>query len=396
MPTNDCNDKGSQMQLEVKALLVEKAVLDALAKREEENVPAGNPTVTPLLHHVELRRYNVPVQNLKSADEVLQAFASLVDDAKLISIAEVLNYCFVHYYYLLDNEPVNPFQQVFERFKTLRDDILQQHPILIQYFYDFIDDVLKAYYEFKHKVFEVNSECCGNEMKFPLHLMLGEASVSTDSSAGNPYRQTFLYSPLFSHGESSLAEVRSLFTRLKLLVSGVDFASLTDFENREVKITPSRYGYVYLSNRCIPYHYKVADAGKPLYRYWNYDKTRRGNARFNLSYNAFQYSNADNVLHPLLYDIERFDFFRIEGHIGKSILPAISLVKTIQQENNLPFEIVALSADYIGALVRGEEPKCVIEDSKAITAYSLQNLSARCMTRFVLRQSCLLICPTAL
>ncbi len=125
---------------------------------------------------MELRRYNVPVQNLKSADDVLQAFASLVDDAKLKSIAEVLNYCFVHYYYLLDNEPVNPFQQVFERFKTLRDDILQQHPILIQYFYDFIDDVLKAYYEFKHKVFEVSSECCGNEMKFPLHLMLGEAS----------------------------------------------------------------------------------------------------------------------------------------------------------------------------------------------------------------------------
>ncbi len=49
--TNDCNDKGSQMQLEVKALLVEKVVLDALAKRGEEECacrkPNGDATFAP-------------------------------------------------------------------------------------------------------------------------------------------------------------------------------------------------------------------------------------------------------------------------------------------------------------------------------------------------------------
>lgn len=360
--TNDCNDKGSRMDFEVKALLVEKAIIDKLEKQQQIPVPAGKPTVKPDLHHVELKRYNVPVQDLKSSDEVLQAFAALTDDAKLRSIAEVLNYCFIHYYYLLEDETTNPFEDVFEQFKKLRDDILKNNPILIQYFYDFIDDVLKAYYEFKHKVFEVSTSCCGDEMNFPLHLMLGEATVNTSAEIHSAYREYFIYSPLFNDQKDKLAEVRLLFDRLRLLIMEVDFNSITNFEKRVVKATPSRYGFADLSDRCIPYHYNVIDAGNELYHYWNYDKTRRGNDRFNLGYNANQYCFADNVVHPLLYDIERFDFFRIEGHIGKNVTNAITLVKTLQQENNLPFDIAALSADYIGALVRGEEPKCVIQD----------------------------------
>ncbi len=360
--TNDCNDKGSRMDFEVKALLVEKVIINELRRQSKIEVPVGKPTVTPGLQHIELQRYNVPVQDLKSADEVLQAFAALVDDAKLKRIAEVLNYCFIKYYYLLENETFNPFENLFEQFKKLRDEILKNNPILIQYFYDFIDDILKAYYEFKYKVFEVNTSCCVNEMLFPLHLVLGEATKNTLDEVKSNYREYFIWSPLFNNQKNALAEIRLLFTRIKLLTTQVDFVSITDFEQRTVKITPSRYGFVYLSDRCIPFHYNVINKGNELYRYWNYEKTRRGNDRFNLGYNAFQYNAADNVIRPLLYDIERFDFFRIEGHIGKNITRAITLVKTLQQQNNLPFEIAALSADYIGALVRGEELQCVIQD----------------------------------
>jgi hypothetical protein len=360
--TNDCNDKGSRMDFEVRALLLEKALINELEKKQEKPVPVGKPTVKPDLHHVELRRYNVPVQNLKSADEVLQAFAALVDDAKLRSIAEVLNYTFINYYFLLEDEPSNPFEDVFEQFKKLRDEILKNNPILIQYFYDFIDDVIRAYHEFNCKVFEVSTSCCGDEMNFPLHLMLGEATENTESQVRSNYREYFIYSPLFNDQKDKLSEVRLLFARIRLLIANVDFTTIRNFENRTVKITPSRYGFVDLSDRCIPYNYNVIDEGNELYRYWSYDKTKRGNYRLNLGYNAFQYCADDNIVHPLLYDIERFDFFRIEGHIGKNVTNAITLVKTLQQENNLPFDIAALSADYIGALVRGEEPKCVIQD----------------------------------
>jgi hypothetical protein len=99
-----------------------------------------------------------------------------------------------------------------------------------------------------------------------------------------------------------------------------------------------------------------------LYYYWNFDKTRRGNATFNLSYNAGAYNTADTVLHPLVYDIEWYNFFRIEGHIGRNINSALAGVKSIQQNYNLPFDVVALSADYIGALTGGEDPYCIVQD----------------------------------
>ncbi|RPI19306.1 MAG: hypothetical protein EHM58_02295 [Ignavibacteriae bacterium] len=359
---NDCNDKGSRMDFDVKALLVKKTILNSLKKQYEKPLPDIKSSVSPSLHHIELQRYNVPDQDLKSADDVLQAFAGLVDDAKLKGIAEVLNYCYVNYYYLLKDEPNNPFSQVFEQFKSLRDKIISSQPVLIQYFYDFIDDILNAYYEFKNKVFHVTSWCCSDEMRFPLHLMLGEASVNTNPFIKSKYREYFIYTPLYNNQEEKLEEVRLLFTRIRLLIQEVSFDSIADFEKKFVKITPSRNGYTYLSDRCIPYYYNTVDPGNELYRYWNYDKIKRGNERFNLSYYSSIYCTAPNIVSPLLYDLERFNFFRIEGHIGKYISTALNVVKSLQLQFNLPFETAALSADYIGALVKGEEPKCVIED----------------------------------
>ena len=71
--TNDCNDKGSRMEFEVKALLVDKALL-----REKRGS-----TNKPVLHHIEMKRYNVPVNDLKSADDVLNEFDRLTDDTPI-------------------------------------------------------------------------------------------------------------------------------------------------------------------------------------------------------------------------------------------------------------------------------------------------------------------------
>lgn len=361
--TNDCNDKGSRMNIEVKALLVDKSLL---ATR------ASDSTDSSLLHHVELRRYNVPVQDIKSADDVLNAFYKLVDnsDTALTRLSNDLIYCWTHYNYLLKDESTNPFTNVLVELKTTRDNIIKKYPILIQYFYDFIDDLIKSFYEFKHKVFDVLGECCGDELQFPFHIMLGEATANTSIDERSAYRQYFIYSPLFDSQDDKLNEVRSLFTRMKLMVhefvlnnsNEAEKKEFINFDNAQVKITPSQYGRSFLSDRSIPYYYKVNETGNELYRFWNFDKTRRGSSRFILSYNAIDYNTADTIVHPLNYDIEWFNFFRIEGHIGKPVLDALTTVKELQQNYNLPFDVIALSADYIGAILKGKDPKCVIQD----------------------------------
>lgn len=365
--TGDCDDKGSRMDLDVRVLLVDKSLLDGIS--------GGTSGDKSSFQHVELKRYNVPVQDLKSADDVLNAFTKLIDDSDktLTRLAHNLSLSWSHYRFLLDNEPTNPFVNLLQELKAIRNDILKNFPVLIQYFYDFIDDLIKAYYEFRYEITGRAGECCGDEMKFPFHLMLGEADTGTTSGAASKYRQYFIYSPLFDPQYEKRDRVRSLFARMKLMVGEyilnnkhlAEKRDLVNFGIKEVKITPSQYGRAFLSDRCIPYYYKVDDDGKELYRFWDFDMTRKGNARFNLGYNANLYNDADVMVHPLLYDIEWYNFFRVEGHIGKPVFEALTAVKEIQQNFNLPFDVIALSADFIGAMLRGEDPKCIIQDLEA-------------------------------
>jgi len=359
--TNDCNDKGSRMELDVVPLLVDKKLLNG------NKGDGGKLSFQPL----KLRRYNVPLKNLASADAVLNAFVALMDDATLSSLANDLEYCFINYQYLVNGVTTNPFGALAD-FKKNLQFIIKFHPVLIQYYYDFIYDLLKAVYEFRYKAHAITSACCPGEMQFPFHLTLGEATADSNAATLSAYRQYFVYSPLFDAQSDGSNELRSLLMRMILMYQQFVITEKSFLENRVVlpdqtKITPSRYGHNTLSERCIPYYYNPVqqkNAALPgnLYYYWDYNKTRRGNASGNLSYNAGAYSSADMVVNPLFYDIEWYNFYRVEGHIGKNINTALTEVKTIQQNFNLPFDIAALSADYIGALVKGEDPQCTVLD----------------------------------
>lgn len=358
--TNDCNDKGSRMDFEPKVLLVQKAVLDRI------NANSKGQTIKNNLPHVELRRYNVQVKNLLTTSAVLAAFADITNDATIDKIDEALNSSFTNYSYLLDEQGGNPFGGVGTTLKTVRQKIINTNPLFIQYFYDFLDDLVKAYHEFREKAFYVNSECCMDEMRFPLHLMLGEATINTLPGKQSAYREYFIYSPLFDAQNYRLGEIRFLFARLKLLILNFLADEPAAFEKRAIRITPSNFGKTYLSERCIPYYYNVSGGSNPLFRFWDYKKTIQGEADYNLSYKSDEYAGTNPLVRePLLFDIEKYNFFRVEGHIGKQIGVALPGVINIRQEYNLPIEVIALSADYIGVILKGEEPQCVIQDLEA-------------------------------
>ena len=362
--TNDCNDKGSLMDFEIRPLLVNKKTLGA---------SGSNGNVGKLFQNVELRRYNVPVKNLNTADDVLNAFVALLDDQTLSQLSDDLMLTYDQYGFLLtgNTTATNPFGQLAD-FKKDIQAILQIRPFLIQYYYDFIYDLILALTEFRRRSYSIVGECCGDEMKFPFHLMLGEADQDTVSNGLSAYRQYFIYSPLFDVEGGKSGELRSLLMRLILIYQ--DFLLSVRTSSKEnyslpekIKITPSNYSHASLSKRCIPYYYKVVHDNtdvfpQDLYYYWDYDKTKRGDARMNLCYDPTPYNTANTIVNPLYYDIERYNFFRVEGHIGKNINTALSSVVSIKQNMNLPFDVVALSADYIGALIAGSDPVCCIQD----------------------------------
>lgn len=360
----DCDDKGSKIQFNVKPLLVNKKDIDEFIKGTSKikRKEFTENEIKPVLHDIRLKRFNVPVSELKTADDVFNSFLELTDDRTLKTLADNLNYCFVHYKPLLEEDEINPFSNVLKIFRDTLEKIKKSNPYFIQYYYDWIDDIIKAYYEFKGKVFFVQTMCCPDEGLFPLHLMLGEATKNTRDDIKSNYRNYFIYSPLFNSQKDLLSEIRILFRRMKMLVKNFDEKDPDEYARTRIKITPSRYLDKQLSERCIPYHYDPLG----LYECWSWSKTVKGNARFNLSYNSDKYSNSESVTDPLLYDIEWYNFFRIEGHIGKDFSSALRNVLSQRSEFNLPFDVVALSTAAISKFSADNEDDCKFNDLESL------------------------------
>ncbi|HVX49547.1 MAG TPA: hypothetical protein VHB48_05290, partial [Chitinophagaceae bacterium] len=384
----DCTNKGEKMQFAVRPLLVAKKDLpDAVAAKEihdKERLRFTELAVEAerarLSHQIMFKRYNVPYKALKSTTGVLNGFVKIVDDNTLREVANALIYTFEKYRALL-NETTNPFANLFNVLKSLREKILKEYPIFIQYFYDFIDDLILAYYEFCVKGTGIVSQCCPGENLFPLHLVLGDAAKDTTAFVRDQWRNYFIYSPLFTHGNYEANEAKFLFKRMVLMVR--DFEILDGAaarKNAEIRITPSQYGYLWLSQRAIPYYYHIANGDNAIYNFWDYYKTSHGNAVFNLSYNINLYNHSRAAREPLLFDIEHYNFFRIEGHIGQNYRNALDNVLKQRLEYNLPFDVVAISADMLRS--DAKLPACNIQDLETDYKLILSEFACKVHTPF--------------
>ncbi len=124
-------------------------------------------------------------------------------------------------------------------------------------------------------------------------------------------------------------------------------------EDSFLRITPSILWDVPLSNKAIPYYYNVNSGTEPLYLEWDYRRTLLNDAKRNLSYHAVKYNASDEfVTSPLNYDLEPYNFLRIEGIVGKPYRHVVRQVKNQVTKNRLPIDIVALSTEVTSTLAR--------------------------------------------
>ncbi|HYH56922.1 MAG TPA: hypothetical protein VD772_09940, partial [Anseongella sp.] len=199
-----------------------------------------------------------------------------------------------------------------------------------------------------------------------------EAGKTTSDQGTAAYRNYFIYSPLFNGQQNRLSEVKLLFSRLVKQVEAYRVPHVNTLQNAPVRITPSSYLDKPLGKRCIPYYYDPLE----LYPVWSWEKTRRGEAQTNLSYHAGEYSSSDTVQDPLNYDIEAYDFFRVEGHIGKPCGSVLPTLVSQRDHFNLPFEVVALSTASISAFFNTEDHECHFRDLEAM--YKVLQAEIKC------------------
>lgn len=352
--TNDCDDKGSRAELNVRPLLVSTEDLSTFTYTGFETDKAALPDIV-------LKRYNVPFKELKSPTDVLNAFYAITDATSLAKIADGYSKAYETYKTMLPAENFNPFTNLLATLNTQLNDVKTNSYVFTEYYYDYIDDLVKAYNEFREKGDTLLVACCPDENLFPYHLALCEALGDSRSTA-SAYRNYFIHSPVFGEQKALAGELQQLFTRMKLLVEKFTIPGIASTRQPVIKITPGEYGKYYLSERAIPYYYDPL----AVLNSWNYEKTRKGKASKNLSYHSDKYSSDDKVVNPLLYELEPYNFFRVEGHIGTNINFALANIVSKKQQFSLPFDVIALNVAENSKITNQNLTKCYFHDLESL------------------------------
>ncbi|WCT10373.1 hypothetical protein [Mucilaginibacter jinjuensis] len=371
---DSCDDKGVNATVNFVPMLIDQANADLLGDVAPVDLSAPKTSKKPTLvsannnyvslAEIRMKRVDIPASTLSTASAIFLAYLNVLSTAFLSSLETTLNNLYTTFSPLvIDIYPDNPFAGLADSFAFLHtNDLTSDQLTSIQYFYDLFSDVLLAYDEFRKTGIHVISDCCSTDDLFPRHLLLSLA-ITSASPDKLTYRNYFVSSPILQGCcSSTLTELRSLFTRIVLLLEKFTITPQTQvtipprrfFDTKillrskgpVIRITPSKFGEVPLSKKAIPYYYNVTDGPEQLYTYWNYGKTLYNKQSQNLSYHAIEYNAADDFVRaPLSYDLEEYNFLRIEGHIGMPYTTALQSIQDLKNQNRLPFQILALSGD---------------------------------------------------
>lgn len=343
---NSCDDKG--INIEVSFLPMAVDVADAALLMGTTAGSFGVNTFTAL-PEMRMKRWDVPNTSPVGTDDIFKSYFDLLNKSFIDQTEATLSSVYSIFGSLVAQEYAsNPFAGLSAKFSYLYNgSINQQQLIHLQYHYDLFSDLLLAYDEFRKSGTHVLSTCCPDSSLFPRHLLLGEAIPSV-SSGLLPYRHYFIYSPLFDQ-KNMLAELKLLFKRMVLLTEQFFLPPVSGMNTKEdefIRITPSMLWDVPLSQKAIPYYYVVNSGPAPLYLNWSYRRTLLNDATRNLSYHAKQYNSSNEfVREPLNYDLEQYNFLRIEGIVGKPYTHVLKQVKYQISKNRLPVDIIALTTE---------------------------------------------------
>ena len=220
---NNCDDKGSEVTVTVRRLLMLTADLDKV-------IAAANKLGTGLtssdlanalsaelnLPDVPVLRFDVLNSNPSTSEDVYTAFLNVFRTPKLATTtAKALSAAYAAFQPLLKAAyPADPFTKFFNTYgflDTAPASVAQVN--FLQYYVDLFEDLLHAYDEFRWKGVDLICECCPPDGLFPRHLMLGRLDPEKSANSAQ-YRETFRPSPAVGNCAADSKTLLQLFTRL--------------------------------------------------------------------------------------------------------------------------------------------------------------------------------------
>lgn len=325
----DCDNLGARAVNTRKLLLVERAAVAAL--RGGQATPAQ---VYARLPEIAARRAVLP-QTLANAAQLSTAYrtaCTAIHDRLL----EVLPEIFTHAGAVLGGVlPAGTWTLWRGKLADYQRDF-SGNRVGIQYYYDFLKDVVEAYNEFRERLFADDTWCSPPITSFPKHLLLGQLTAQAGVA---PSRTGWYPSPVTSRTAGELDHARFLAQRLDALIRG--FAVGTD-PALAIRVTPSAMEDRPLEDRALPFYYAPGGAD-PVHHYWSWRLARRGAEDATYSYWGNTYASPTSpAADPLAYQVGRATFFRVEGVVGKSVGAAVEALEEAIADHTLPFSVRAV------------------------------------------------------
>lgn len=331
---NNCDDKGSKVTATVRSLLVSK---------EDLNNISGSPLVEFQksrfdVSEIPMRRINfsTPEDLRKYQDVFKNYFTNQIGGKTVVGrFVEAIDKAYAIIKLLLPD--LNSFDET--RFNSIFTFQANTNVMAIQYYYDLLRDLTSAYHELRAALLRQLALCLPENVYFPRHLALGVP----DGSQAAEWRTGYFPSPAVSTPQCKLSELRFLFERLNQMVLNFNIPSGSQ-PQIPIKITPSLFGLKHLSGKSMPFYYNPR-----LREQW--DAARKGQQSQEILSWHDEISSPDYIRNPLQYDLEPYNYFRVEGHVGKNVLDVTTSLGNLIKDKRMPVSILYLNADAVGVFL---------------------------------------------
>lgn len=348
----DCDNQGVEQVARLRVLLVSKSDVEYIIGLDSIFSKHNVIDTVFNLPEVAVRRVILNSLNSASYDELKRSYYKALNDNNVTSeLTKGISQIVSEFSSILQlNISKTSLKIYFSKLKDIAGFSAYNVPFDVQYRYDCIKDLVDTYNEIKALLLSLKEECCPDIKAFPKHVLLG--SIDEIQSEIKHFRHAFYKSPLHHCGAGKLQQCRSLV--LKWFQQIVQFNTLVG----ETKITPSNK-LPELSFRSIPFYYNLKE---DFLTKWNYFKTEEHKEDTNLSYHTSLLSSAPHIQEPMFYNIDNFDFYRIEGHQGKDYQQVMEELDALKTKYGVSFDVKALSVNINTENLNIDDYECEFED----------------------------------
>lgn len=301
-------------------------------------------------------------------NDLFDGYGAILDDAT-VALDQALNQLFNTFGSLLNC--INEDQvttwidliclkwETFKKENPTGSNIEIRKKYYIQYFYDWIRDLVQGYNEIRQEIIDLVNECCPDPNQFPQHFLLGIALRPDFARQPQPLRTTLQQPPIYNDNANRLQRIRLYFWREMMMINTfylpdyildpevnplieVDPSNKPDFTR--FRITPSRFYDAPLGEQSIPFYYPLNWTPYSVHQFWNFNRTRTSSTDHLLSYHASDFDDSYTMrlqaIRPLHYAMDHYPFLRIEGHIGRRLDDVKNELAYLKQKYNLPVRFV--------------------------------------------------------